>query len=423
MKFIFADSLDYVDPGFDFINDNHSEGREPYWDDQYPHEILGYAPYDGMLVSRAIVASTYSESQAMRFRRIGAPEFLRFNKPEHKNKLVFGDCGAFSYSKLSKPPYAATDTVEFYEEGRFTHGCSIDHIIFEFDSNTKGLNSGSEDSKERYDITLQLASEFFEESKRLGKDFTPVGVIQGWSPDSLVSAALSLIKIGYRYLAIGGLVPLSVEEIHLAVSSIEDAIKRWPSVKLHLLGFAKANNLHEFTKYKKIASFDSTSPLIKAFKDSTNNYFMPNGGDSLKFYTAIRIPQAIENTKLKNHAKTGLYRQEDLLRMEREALQKIRLYDQGKTDITSTLDKVIEYTKPLQWKPTSTEESVTRALHNLRLHYKRTLEDKPWKQCDCKICKTIGIETIIFRGSNRNRRRGMHNLSVYYKHLQRINNK
>lgn len=423
MKFVFADSLDYVDPRFDFINDNYGEGREPYWDDQYPHEILGYAPYDGILVSRAVVSSTYSESQAMRFRRIGAPEFLRFNKPEHKNKLVFGDCGAFSYSKLSKPPYTATDTVEFYDEGRFTHGCSIDHIIFEFDSNSKGLKSGSEDSRERYDITLQLASEFYHESKKLSKDFTPVGVIQGWSPDSLVEAALSLIKMGYRYLAIGGLVPLSVDEIHLAVSSIEDAVKRWPSVKLHLLGFAKANNLHEFTKYTKIASFDSTSPLIKAFKDSTNNYFLPNGRNTLKFYTAIRIPQAIENTKLKNHAKTGLYKQEDLLKMEKEALRTIRLYDEGKVDINTTLDSIIKYTKPLHWKPSSTEETVNRSLHNIHLHYKRTLEDRPWQQCNCAICKKIGIEVIIFRGSNRNRRRGMHNLGVYYEHLQRINQK
>ena len=55
MKFIFADSLDYVDPAFDFIADRSSAERQPYWDDAYPHEILGYAPYDGVLVSKGIV--------------------------------------------------------------------------------------------------------------------------------------------------------------------------------------------------------------------------------------------------------------------------------------------------------------------------------------------------------------------------------
>lgn len=424
MKFIFADSLDYVDPRFDFINDNYGERREIYWDDQFPHEILGYAPYDGMLVSRAIVGKTYSESQAMRFRRIGAREFLRFNKPEHKDKLIFGDNGAFSYAKMSKPPYTAEDTVEFYGEGRFTHGCSVDHIIFDFDSNSKGLTSGSEDNLDRYNITLQLATEFFHESKKLGKNFTPVGVIQGWSPDSLAEAARNLVKMGYQYLAVGGLVPLSVKEVHLAVSCIEEELKPYPNIKLHLLGFAKANNLHEFTKYSKIASFDSTSPLIKAFKDNTQNYFLPdNGTNRLKFYTAIRIPQAIENTKLKNHAKSGLYKQEDLLQMENDALRNIRLYDQGKIDINSTLDAIIKYTEPLHWQASSTVDTVKKSLHNIYLHYKRTLEDRPWRDCNCAICKDIGIEVIIFRGSNRNRRRGMHNLGIYYDHLQRINQK
>ena len=35
--------MDFVDPNYDFIKDKSSPEREPYWDDQYPHEILGYA--------------------------------------------------------------------------------------------------------------------------------------------------------------------------------------------------------------------------------------------------------------------------------------------------------------------------------------------------------------------------------------------
>ena len=85
MKFIFADCIDVIDPGYDFINDRNTPGRTPYWDDVYPHEVFKTAPYDGMLVSRAIVgggnmAGKYSESQRMRFLRVGAKEFLRLNK-------------------------------------------------------------------------------------------------------------------------------------------------------------------------------------------------------------------------------------------------------------------------------------------------------------------------------------------------------
>ncbi len=429
MKFIFSDNLDYVDPRYDFINDQYGPGRDPYWDDEYPHEIMSHTPYDGILVSRAVVGDPgmkghYSEAQAMRFRRVGAREFLRFNKATHKDKMVMGDNGAFSYSKLESPPFSAVDTIEFYELGKFTHGCSVDHIIFEFDVNAKGLEGGSKESNMRYDMTLQLASDFYNESFRLGKEFTPIGVIQGWSPDSMAQAAIKLVKMGYRYLAIGGLVPLKVAEIHHAVSAVHDAVSRWPSVKIHLLGFAKADHLHEFTQYKKIASFDSSSPLIRAFKDKRNNFYLPdNNNRTLKYYTAIRIPQAIDNTKLKNHAKSGHFNQEDLIRLEKDALTKLRAFANNKSGIEETLDSIIDYSKPLQWTPSITEDTLKRAMHNLRLQYKKTLEDRPWTQCSCDICKNAGVEVIIFRASNRNKRRGIHNLGVYHKHLQRINSK
>ena len=110
MKFIFADCLDYIDPNYDFENDEYHKGRRPYWDDQFPHEYLGYAPYDGMLVSRAIVgdhkfSGQYTQSQAMRFRRVGARKFLRFDAPQFNSMPIFGDCGAFQYCKLEVPPY------------------------------------------------------------------------------------------------------------------------------------------------------------------------------------------------------------------------------------------------------------------------------------------------------------------------------
>ena len=81
MKFIFADSLDYVDPAFDFIGDRSPAERQPYWDDAYPHEILGYAPYDWVLISRGIVGDhrvkgKYTASQARRFRLVGATGFM-----------------------------------------------------------------------------------------------------------------------------------------------------------------------------------------------------------------------------------------------------------------------------------------------------------------------------------------------------------
>lgn len=112
--------------------------------------------------------------------------------------------------------------------------------------------------------------------------------------------------------------------------------------------------------------------------------------------------------------------QEDLLRMERTALDTLRSYDKGEASLEETLDAIIAYSRPLHWTPSVTEESLKRKLHNLRLLYQRTLEARPWQRCGCAICRTASVDTIIFRASNRNKRRGIHNLGVFYDHLKRI---
>lgn len=50
--------------------------------------------------------------------------------------------------------------------------------------------------------------------------------------------------------------------------------------------------------------------------------------------------------------------------------------------------------------------------------YERLLREKPWKDCDCPMCSEHGIEVAIFRGNNRNRRRGFHNTRRFYDQFQ-----
>src|SRR5579884_2251551 len=118
MKFIFADSLDMIDPNYDFEADRNGQGRKLYWDDFYPHEVMEPIPYDGVLVSRGIVGDhrfkgKYSSAQSMRFARVGARVFLRLDAPRYADKLLFGDCGAFSYANLESPPYTPDEMVDF----------------------------------------------------------------------------------------------------------------------------------------------------------------------------------------------------------------------------------------------------------------------------------------------------------------------
>jgi hypothetical protein len=51
---------------------------------------------------------------------------------------------------------------------------------------------------------------------------------------------------------------------------------------------------------------------------------------------------------------------------------------------------------------------------NLLDEYRELLNARPWERCDCPICEEHGIEIAIFRGNNRNRRRGFHNTRRFY---------
>jgi hypothetical protein len=421
VKFIFADSLDVVDPSYDFTTDQPSADRQRHWDECYPHELMKTAPYDGVLVSRGIVGDhrfpgKYSGAQVMRFRRDGARKFLRL-EGRFKHMPIFGDSGAFQYVKEKEPPYTPAQLLDFYADAKFTHGCALDHVIFDFEREEGRVKAlGSEEARYRSEITLQNAREFFKLSKDLGPGFTPIGVAQGWSPSSLANAAAKLEKMGYAYIALGGLVPLRAQDIHRCLEAVCERLS--DTTRLHLLGFAKAESIDEFKRHVAIASFDSTSPLLRAFKDARSNYYTLTD-DGLDYYAAVRIPQALENTKLVRAVKEGKLNQEDLLRLEQKALAAVRGYDRRKVKLEDAVEAVADYGSLLDADPVEGSATREKLRNSIREATRRTLHDRPWSNCSCEVCKVASVEVVIFRSSNRNKRRGFHNLGVFFEHLSR----
>ena len=423
MKFIFAENLDLVDPNYDFIKDRSSPAREPYWDDVYTHEILGFAPYDGLLVSKAIVGGhnvkgKYNESQSLRFKLEGARKFLRFEESQFPNSVIWGDCGAFTYANEEIPPYSVDEIVEYYSDGKFTHGCSLDHIIFEFQDTEFDFKFDLTEVKRRQEITLTNAEEFFKQTtKNIGNHFTPVGVVHGWSPKTMAECALKLVQMGYKYLALGGMVPLRVQQIKSALISVRSAIPN--DIEVHILGFGKADDIQNFT-HLGLNSFDTTSPLIKAFKDRDRNYFYWNGRE-FEYFAAIRVPQVLDSASLKNMIRQGHFELEKAIKIEKQALKELRDYDVGLTTIKNVMEALREYWTLLNLDLSKKDPNLAnKSVEKSSISSTNTLKKMPWKKCNCSICKEIGIEVILFRGNNRNRRRGMHNLYAYGNRIKYI---
>jgi hypothetical protein len=410
LQFFFPDSQDQIDPTFDFISEERSIFRVRQRDDRYAHEVLGSTPFDGFLVSKTIVdglpgaAGKYTVAQRHRLYRVGIRDFFRLDGSTNPHLLTMGDCGAFSYVRDHEPPYQPDEVIDFYSECRFDLGVSVDHVILGYDeaADTDKDHPEGENWRARQALTLSLASVFRKRCRARKVRFEPLGVAQGWSPSSYASAVKDLQKMGYRRIALGGMVPLKTSEILACLGTVSDV--RRPDTQFHLLGITRCDHMEQFAGFG-VTSFDSTSPFRQSFKDDSDNYYALRN----KPYTALRVPQVDGNPKLRARIRAGHIRQEEAFKLERECLAALRRYDQDKTrSPKQALTALANYEN--LWDSSRKDRSEA---------YRRMLTDRPWRSCRCGLCKQSGIEIAIFRGAERNKRRGFHNLHVFGHQLRK----
>jgi hypothetical protein len=405
MEFFFPDSQDLVDPSFEFESEGRDVARIRHRDDLYAHEIFDPPPYDGLLVSRAMVegygGSRYTLAQRQRLYREGGREFFRLTGRPLK---LMADCGAFSYVNEERPPVSVQEVLAFYGMLGCDYGIAVDHVILAYrpawDTGLFGVGGGAPpDVRKRQALTLELAQSFFTEHATRQYSFEPVGVAQGWSPQSYRHSLEVLQEIGYRYIALGGLVPLKTTEILAVLEAV--APVRQPGVRLHLLGVTRPEIVPSLSSYG-VVSFDSTSPLRQAFKDGKDNYHTLD-----RCYVAVRVPQVEANPSLLRATQSGRISQGHARELERGCLEALRRYDEGTGDIEETLRWLGEYETLVDPKRTRISQ------------YREVLEAQPWKSCPCRICRSLGHHVILFRGAERNRRRGFHNVWVARQRLDR----
>ncbi|GIF63923.1 hypothetical protein Ais01nite_19580 [Asanoa ishikariensis] len=404
MRFFFPDSQDQVDPTFDFETEEHDPFRVRQRDDLYAHEVLTGAPFDGLLVSKAIVdgqagssAGKYTVAQRHRLYREGARRFFRLDHG-HTPLKIMGDCGAFSYVAEAKPPYTVDEVIDFYDGCGFDYGISVDHVIFQYDPTASLAEAEGRGWAERQRITLELAEAFLDRCATRRVNFSPYGVAQGWSPQSYAEAVNRLQDLGYRHIALGGMVPLKSRDILACLAAIKQELRS--DMEMHLLGISRCDDVPSFAA-GGVTSFDSTSPFRQAFKDDRDNYYTQS-----RTYVALRVPQVDGNLKLRARIRSGEISQGMAIALEREALDQLRRYDKDETDVDSVVQALASYSAV--WDGKSDRSS----------QYRETLTDRPWRNCSCDLCQRHGIEIAIFRGSERNKRRGFHNLYVFEQQLR-----
>ncbi len=390
MRYFVPDWDDLVDPGYDFEADKGTPGKRRYDDEVYAHQIYEQPNYDGLLFSKGPI-----EDGAAKFARVKELGIHRF--AQFPDRPIFGDCGAFSYISSEVPPYQTPEILDYYQNLGFNYGVSIDHLIIPAFYPVREF---------RYELTRKNAREFIDLYKAGGYTFTPVGVAQGCSPETYKKAVIELLELGYQYVALGGVARTPTHVIHEILKAVAPVLQ--VDTDLHLFGVARDREGDEMRRFRElgVTSFDSASYLRRSWLSETANYITLDGGR----YTALRIsPITARSPRVKKILDGGHVTFEQLQKLERNALKALREYDRGRLDLETALAILLEMDK-MEGHPVAHHEQL----------YRRTLEDQPWKRCVCAVCRDLGIEVMIFRGNDRNRRRGFHNTFTFYKRFRKL---
>lgn len=389
MKFFFPIWEDRIDPDFAFDESASSGHKTLYKDTHFPHEYFKTPFYDGILVSLAL----FTKKVRLRDGKVRGHDSIRdyFRLSAESSIKLMGDCGAFTYLDApSLPPELMPPrVVELYQNLGFDYGLSPDHIILD--------KMSENEKKERYKKNIDNAKDFIRRAR--GASFVPIGIIHGYDENSFRNAVLHLLEAGYEYIAIGGLVPRPTRTVRGIVEAVMKQVEG--KAKVHLLGFLRPALLDDFKKMG-VYSFDSASFMRKAWLRSNMNYLDPDGS---QWYAAIRIPPLYDPRVRKSILEKGLSLHE-AQSMEKKALEAIRAYDSGEISAEEALEAIWQY-----------DQHFLRRYENherIKAAYLTTLRASPWRRCTCEACRDAGIHVAVFRGSNRNKRRGMHNTFVFY---------
>jgi hypothetical protein len=383
LKYFIPEWDDLVDADFDFQSDTHSGGTGDWSNEVYAHQLLPEPSYDGLLMSRVRYENTRRKKD--RIEQFGVHRYLRVPK----DFPVMGDCGAFGYINNAEPPFKTDEVADYYSRLGFDYGVSIDHLI---------VTETDNDRSARYELTLDNAADMLRIHGGNHK-WTPIGAIQGWDTDSYATAARRVASMGYKYIGIGGLVRTRTRQVLQVLEAVRAEVSA--DVSFHLFGLARLVAIPRMAELG-VVSVDSASPLRRAWLGSNKNYLALDG----EWYAAVRIPEVGKSFRAKRIVSDGRATPTEISQLERDCLAAMRAYARREIAVDEAVALIDQYDRLI----TPDRPVNTPAL-------RRTLEARPWEYCPCAICSSAGIEVIIFRGNNRNRRRGFHNTYVFHQLL------
>ncbi len=402
---------------------------------QFPYEVFPERLADGILVSRTNLEDIFlvvKEDGKYVIKERGkihrsVRDFARL--PNYY--CSFADPGTWSYVHRFNLPDHLYDTdgmIDYYNDLDFDLAGSVDWPIIDTMrikrmGKLRSFRTTDRIRKKRVAITLELAQDFISRCNARQINFIPFGTAQGYDVQSYRDSVRRICKMGYEYIAVGGMPAYSERQVLELLPEIWDAMRRCDSRPgFHLYGRHPSPSAVPTFLRCGVTSFDNTSAaLTHRLSKGYRNYYDPGfrftGDQPLSPYLRVRIPPkgnpTLRRLKTEDAARYSavdrliqrsfsLYSRYVKHESERDKRNFLKVY---KRLVYSLNDSV---RKP---SPQSAIEEECDGVASL-------LDDKPWKSCDCTSCRNLGGHVMMAR-ANRTYWMLAHNVYIAYARLAR----
>jgi len=407
-----------VDPGYDYDREcsQYDNLRE-----RVSKKICGYnffsgALADGILVSRSLLESSTNltnEDGRWKVKTYGKDHWniLSYAKTMGLNYTSFADPGTFSHANKFELPaylYETDKMIDYYQDMQYDLAGSVDWPIIEKVRVQTGPGKFKyveldEDTKNmRRALTIELAKDFKKCCDRRSVDFVPFGTIQGFDEKSYRTSMREILRLGYKYIAIGGLPSYSEQQVIELLPTLSAEIRRAgyrPGI--HLYGRFPSPRYVPFYLENYVTSFDNNSPFLAASRTACN-YYHPEfayNREQVPVYDCFSIRIPAERGPLLSRLKR---RDNSLWSNGMEVCSRAfsLFVEVRKRPSDKNIDRFLDaYDAMNQFLQEARMNKVNeRRLAKDRETAEKALRARLWEVCPCESCAQIGAHIMLTRG-------------------------
>lgn len=432
-----------IDPGFDYNTEKSTTGNrmDIAMGRVCPYEFFEEPLCDGILVSRTLLESKVNlvrnEDDMYYISAHGGkrkfPDIPSYCKTRGTDLICFADPGTWSYANYFELPPALYDTddlIDYYSHMRYDIAGSvdwpiIDRIMQTIDGKRKFSDLSDKIKEKRRKLTLELAQDFINKCrKRNHINFMPFGTIQGYSMKTYRKSLRAILKMGYDYIAIGGLPAYSEERVVDILSMIKKEVDRagMRGIGIHMYGRFPAPSNTGYYLECGVSSFDNNSSFIYATKNAcafVNPTYKESGTVPIHPCISIKIPMPTgpmisrirrylpdkyEGVLSSCNNTFALFCRYSQSQKQKDKKKFIRAYKKMNRD----LEEVRRVKLKSEAKFKFALETCTNAF-----------DSNGWQRCQCTSCRMIKDHIYLGRGTNRSYHLFAHNTHIQYVRLQK----